>query len=57
MHVVKRMMMVAVMLCGIIFSISTPAVSAGHEKSTDDAPPSPEDRTNPTSLRAARGEG
>ncbi len=41
MPVVKRMRMVAVMLCGIIFSISTPAVSAGHEKSADDAPPSP----------------
>ena len=37
MRVVKRMRMVAVMLCGIIFSISTPAVSAGHEKSADDA--------------------
>jgi hypothetical protein len=42
-HRFMKMLMVAAMSCGIIFSISTPAVSAGHEKSADDKPPSPEE--------------
>ena len=42
-HRFMKMLMVPAMSCGIIFSISTPAVSAGHEKSADDKPPSPEE--------------
>ena len=45
---ITRMLLTAVMCCGIIFSISTPAVSAGHEQGGqhgdhDDGPPSPEE--------------
>ena len=44
-HRLMKMLMVAAMSCGIIFSMSTPAVSAGHEQGGkhDDAPPSPEE--------------
>ena len=43
-----RMLLTAVMSCGIIFSISTPAVSANHAPpgphgDHEDAPPSPEE--------------